>query len=165
MDAKLVEDKDKPGTGEVLRLGQQTKSRLNQRQTSHMVLVAAEHWLVGSDKYRLQHSQMNIVACSCQYGAKGREVVSLRQCEQALRVCFQGSGYSWIRLVEYQWVFRSRIVITRAIYRFLPASALQPEGPCEMFGAVLVLILFVVLVLALPLSQFCLYNRPILCPL
>ena len=26
------------------------------------------------------------------------------------------------------------------IYRFLPASALQPEGPCEMFDAVLVLI-------------------------
>ena len=77
-----------------------------------MVLLAAEHWLVGSDKYRLQHSQMNIVVCSSQYGEKGREVVSLRQCEQALRVCFQVSGYSWIRLVECQWVFRSRIVIT-----------------------------------------------------
>ena len=60
MDTKLVEDKDKTGTGEVLRLGQQTKSRLKQHQTSHMVLLAAEHWLVGSDKYRLQHSQMNV---------------------------------------------------------------------------------------------------------
>ena len=42
-----------------------------------MVLLAAEHWLVGSDKYRLQDSQMNIIACSCtcQYGEKGHKVV------------------------------------------------------------------------------------------
>ena len=59
-----------------------------------MVLLAAEHWLVGSDKNHLQHSQMNIVACLCQYGEKGCKVVSLRQCEQALRLCFQVSGYS-----------------------------------------------------------------------
>ena len=39
------------------------KSRLKQRQTSHMALLAAEHWLVGSDKYRLEHSQMNIIPC------------------------------------------------------------------------------------------------------
>ena len=77
MDTKLVEDIDKTGTGEVLRLGQQTKARLKQRQTSNMVLLAAEHWLVGSDKYRLQHSQMNIIACLCQYGEKGRKVVGL----------------------------------------------------------------------------------------
>ena len=49
----------------------------------------------------------------------------------------------------------------RNIYRFLPASAVQPEGPCEMFVAVLVLIF--VLVLALPLSQLCIYLRPNLC--
>ena len=42
-----------------------------------MVLLAAQHWLVGSDKYRLQHSQMKIVACSCHDGEKGRKVVSL----------------------------------------------------------------------------------------
>ena len=41
MDTKLVEDNDKTGRGEVIRLGQQT-SRLKQRQTSHMVLLAAE---------------------------------------------------------------------------------------------------------------------------
>ena len=82
-----------------------------------MVLLAAQHWLVGSNKYRLQHSQMNIIACSCHDGEKGRKVVSLWQCGQTLRVRFQVSGYSWIRLVEYQWVFRSRIVITRAVIR------------------------------------------------
>ena len=76
MDTKMIEDKDKTGTGEVLRLGKQTKSRLKQRQTSHMVLLAAEHWLVGSDKYRPQHSQMNIIVCSCQYGEKVREAVT-----------------------------------------------------------------------------------------
>ena len=115
IDTKLVEDKYKTGTGEVLRPGQ--KSRLKQRQTSHMVLLAAQHWLVGSDKYRLQHSQMNIIACSCHDGERGRKVVSLWQSGQTLRVRFQVSGYSWIRLVEYQWVFRSRIVITRAVIR------------------------------------------------
>ena len=88
-----------------------------------MVLLAAEHWLVGSDKYRLQHSQTNIIACLCQYGEKGRKVVSLRQCGQTLRVRFQVSGYSWIRLVEYQWVIRSRIVIIRAIIRVLSLSS------------------------------------------
>ena len=41
-----------------------------------MVPLAAEHWLVGSDKYHLQHSQRNIIACSCQYGEKGRKVFS-----------------------------------------------------------------------------------------
>ena len=46
IDTKLVEDKYKTGTGEVLRLGQQTKkSRLKQRQSSHMVLLAAQDWL------------------------------------------------------------------------------------------------------------------------
>ena len=59
-----------------------------------MVLLAAKHWLVGSDKYHLQHSQMVVVACSWQYVEKGCELVSLRQCEQALRVCFQASGFS-----------------------------------------------------------------------
>ena len=77
IDTKLVEDKYKTGTGEVLRQGQ--KSRLKERQTSHMVLkvLAAQDWLVGSDKYRLQHSQMNIIACSCHDGEEGRKVVSL----------------------------------------------------------------------------------------
>ena len=64
MDTTLVEDKDKTGTGEVLRLGQQTKIKTKTALISHMVLLAAEHWLVGSDKYRLQHGQMNIIACS-----------------------------------------------------------------------------------------------------
>ena len=82
-----------------------------------MVLLAAQHWLVGSGIYRLQHCQMSIIACSCHDGEKGRKVVSLWQCGQTLRVRFQVSGYSWIRLVECQWVFRSRIVITRAVIR------------------------------------------------
>ena len=71
------------------------------------MVLAAERWLLGSDEYRLQHSQMVNVACSYQYVEKGRELVCLRQCEQALRVCFQVSGYSWIRLQDCQWVFRT----------------------------------------------------------
>ena len=51
-----------------------------------MVLLAAQHWLVGSDKYRLQHSQMNIIACSCHDGEKGRKVVSIWQCGHCLHV-------------------------------------------------------------------------------
>ena len=129
MDTKLVEDEDKTGRREVLRLGQQTKSRLKQCQTSHMVLLAAEHWLVGSDKYRLQNSQMSVGACSCQYIEKGRRVVSLRQCDQALRVCFQVSGYSWIRLVEYQWVFRSTIFIT--MYSCHQGQLCHPQQVCQ----------------------------------
>ena len=60
------------------------------------------------------------------------------------------------------WVVRKAF---RSIAPFLPTNALQPEGPCEMFDAVLVftMILFVVQVLALllPLSKFCLYLRSI----
>ena len=122
IDTNLVEDKYKTGTGEVLRLWQKKKkSRLKQRQTSHMVLLAAQHWLVGSDKYRLQHSQMNIIACSCHDGEKGRKVVSLWKCGQTLRAHFQVSGYSWIRLMEYQWVIRSRI-----FFFFCPSLSTSP---------------------------------------
>ena len=42
-----------------------------------MVLVAAERWLVGSDKYRLQRSQMAIVACPCQYVERERDIACL----------------------------------------------------------------------------------------
>ena len=62
MDKKLVEDKDKTGTGEVLRLGQQTKIKTKTASNISHGPSGCRALAGKSDKYRLQHSQMNIIA-------------------------------------------------------------------------------------------------------
>ena len=64
---------------------------------------------------------MNIIACSCQYGEKGRKVVGLWQCGQTLRVRFQVSGYSLVRFspifLSVTVSLASRKIVGRKFYR------------------------------------------------